>query len=94
MTKIVINTCFGGFGISDAAIEKYHEFGGCNLPEYSSDVFRDDPILVRVVEALGSKVASAKFARLKVVEIPDGTEWFISDYDGQEHVAERHNTWC
>lgn len=31
MTKIVINRCFGGFGLSDAALERYAELKGINL---------------------------------------------------------------
>jgi len=30
---------------------------------------------------------------LKVVEIPDDVEWRIHDYDGAEHVYEKHRTW-
>jgi hypothetical protein len=53
---------------------------------------RDDPLLVEAVEALGAK-ASGRCAELKVVEIPDGAEWEISEYDGNEHIAEKHRTW-
>jgi hypothetical protein len=28
-----------------------------------------------------------------VVEIPDGVEWEIAEYDGLEWVAEKHRTW-
>ncbi len=53
---------------------------------------RHDPLLVQVVEELGDK-ASGKCAKLRVVEIPDGTDYEISEYDGNEHIAERHRTW-
>jgi len=33
------------------------------------------------------------FADLKIVEIPDGTNYEIDEYDGNEHVAEVHRTW-
>lgn len=29
--KVVINICFGGFGLSDAAVERYAELKGINL---------------------------------------------------------------
>jgi hypothetical protein len=32
-------------------------------------------------------------AELEVVEIPDDVEWIIVDYDGMEHIAEKHRTW-
>jgi hypothetical protein len=60
---------------------------------YDGDIPRDDPDLVAVVEQLGKK-ANGTHAELKVVEIPDGVEWEIQEYDGSEHVAEVHRTWC
>jgi len=30
---------------------------------------------------------------LKIVEVPDDANWYIAEYDGLEHVAERHRTW-
>jgi hypothetical protein len=53
---------------------------------------RADPLLVEVVEMLG-KEANGSHASLKVVEIPDGIEWTIQEYDGLEWVAEKHRTW-
>lgn len=54
---------------------------------------RSDPILVRVVEELGSKAASGSMASLKVVEIPDDVKYYIHDYDGCETVHEEHRSW-
>lgn len=92
--KIVINTCYGGFGLSEAAHKKLTEYG---LPVNTRDSWfhdrRDHPLLVRVVEELGSKTASGEYGALKVVEIPDGTDWQIQEYDGSEHIAEKHQTW-
>ena len=31
MTKVVINTCYGGFGLSDEAVELYAKIKGINL---------------------------------------------------------------
>ena len=53
---------------------------------------RDDPILVGVVTALG-EAASTRLSKLKVVEIPDDVEYHIEEYDGLEHVSEKHRTW-
>ncbi|BDH82553.1 hypothetical protein [Lactococcus lactis] len=44
---------------------------------------RGNKDLVEVVEELGEK-ASGKYSNLKVVEIPDGASYEISDYDGIE----------
>jgi hypothetical protein len=92
MQKIVINVCHGGFGLSDTAQLKYLELAGYNIPEYHWEIARDNTYLVQVVEQMGA-VASARYSKLKVVEIPDGVEWTIMEYDGSEWVAEKHRTW-
>jgi hypothetical protein len=48
--------------------------------------------LVAVVEELG-KEANGTYSELKVVEIPSDVKWHISEYDGDEWVAENHRTW-
>lgn len=53
---------------------------------------RADPILIQVVEELGDE-ANGKCAKLRIVEIPDGVDYEISEYDGNEHVSEKHRTW-
>ncbi|CAJ5443029.1 Uncharacterised protein [Burkholderia pseudomallei] len=137
--KIVINACFGGFGLSDAAVVAYAQRKGItvyverknslmvdywtvppeqrqrDLPDgewhamssderaahnarYATehfsvrDIKRDDPDLVAVVEQLRD-AANDVFSKLVVVEIPDDVQWEISEYDGNEHVAEQHRTW-
>ncbi len=57
------------------------------------DVERHDPALVATVRKLGSK-ANGECATLAVVEIPDEVEYSIEEYDGWEHVAEKHRTWA
>lgn len=96
MTKIVINACHGGYGLSMAACK---ELGipakeGCDNCGYSMafENDRSNPALVACVEKLG-KEASGRFAELKVVEIPDDVDWEICEYDGAEWVAEKHRTW-
>lgn len=143
--KIVINKCFGGFGLSEKAvdeligkcshvelIEPIEYYGGpgsryyeANKERLSPDAWRESyerdlndqglrltrfhdgkvisdkhsddanrtcPAMVEAVERLGS-AASGPLANLKVVQIPDDVEFEISEYDGQEHVAEAHRTW-
>ena len=98
-TKIVINTCWGGFGVSDIGEAEYllRTGRGFNETRFSmddmgDDSFRTDPALVAMVEE-DSKLYSGRSASLKVVEVPADVRWYIHDYDGQEHVAERHRTW-
>ena len=53
---------------------------------------RDDPYLVEVVETLGGK-ANGRCSNLVVVEIPDGVQWEITEYDGLESIEEIHRRW-
>lgn len=85
--KVVINRCYGGFGLS----EKAKQMLGI---EYDFELEQDktNPKLVEVVEKLG-EAASAKYAELKVVEVPDDVKWGIEDYDGMETIHEVHRVW-
>jgi hypothetical protein len=56
------------------------------------DIERNDPYLVKLVEE-NSELYSGAHAELAVVEIDDGVDWEIDEYDGREHVAEKHRTW-
>lgn len=138
--KVVINKCYGGFGLSEAAMQRYAELKGLTLyPEvdpkfpgssfvtywivppsergpfvgddewaaasleerqasnkrwgqqtlYDRYINRDDPALVQVVEELGD-AANGGFARLRVVDVPDGVEWELDEYDGVESIHEVH----
>lgn len=93
--KIVINKCFGGFGLSKEAIKMLkdlncpHLEGNLTSHRYAN---RDCPKLVEVVEKLKDK-SFGGLSKLKVVTIPDGLDWEITDYDGQETIEEVHRSW-
>jgi hypothetical protein len=53
---------------------------------------RSDAVLVQVVESMGEK-ADGACADLRVVEIPDGIEYEIDEYDGLESIHETHRSW-
>lgn len=109
MTEIVINSCYGGFGLSDAAILKMRKLAGhwgitpflakemydpANKSYFSPrEVDRDSPILISAIKAIGEKAAGSAYAELKIVTIPDDVVWQIEEYDGLEWVAEAHRTW-
>lgn len=146
--KVIINKCYGGFGISTTALielvkrdakcldkftpkkyyggenEKYRgkdeweskwekDFSEFNKLEHGfysnkwySLVYKDgllysverdektrtDKDLIELVETLREK-SFGNHAQLEVVEIPDGIEFEIDEYDGIEHIAEKHRTW-
>jgi hypothetical protein len=128
--KVVINTCYGGFGISTECAKRYFELKGLTVYEMPSsfctqyllvpleefevqyeldkknsyyeksnamcfsfyNIERDDPFLIQAVEELGEE-ASDRYSELRIVEIPDGIDYTIEDYDGKEWIAETHRTW-
>ena len=91
--RIVINDCYGGFGLSQRAKIEYCRMAGIDEKDcYVRDIPRDDPYLVKIVKDLGM-AANGDHANLKIVEVPGDVEWFISEYDGAEWVAEKHRTW-
>jgi len=93
MTKVVINTCYGGFGLSEESLEDYKKRKNITDENfYHWDIPRDCPHLVAMVEEGGTNVDGI-YSELKVVDIPDDANWYIEEYDGMEHVAERHMTW-
>ena len=93
MPKIVINTCFGGFGLSESSLEDYKKRKNITDENfYHWNIPRDCPDLVAMVEEGGTDVDGI-YSELKVVDVPDDVNWFIHEYDGMEHVAERHRTW-
>lgn len=128
--KVVINKCYGGFGLSDAAQLEIHKrgcdhskllapsayFGANHELEMAriaaghrlfetpvvdgkilDDCHRDNdarkcPVLAAVVSEMGEK-ANGNYSDLKVVEIPDGVEFVVSDYDGHEAIHQKHEVW-
>ena len=86
--KVVINGCYGGFGLS----RKAREMLGIDSKYCYVDIDRHDARLVDVVETLGED-ANGDCANLKIVEIPDDVDYIIEEYDGLEWVSEPHRTW-
>jgi hypothetical protein len=106
--KIVINKCYGGFSISKEAAQfmanrgnkrankeltTWDSWSGHGYVEGMDGGYdRADPDLVAAVKKLGDK-ANGTYADLSVVEIPDGIEYTMEEYDGIEWIAEKHRTW-
>ena len=87
MKKVVLNKCFGGYGLS----EKAYEFLGLPWDGYGFDYVdhddRENPKLVECVETLGGE-ASGRFADLVVEEFDDYNYVYrIHDYDGYESLV-------
>lgn len=94
--KIIINRCYGLFDLSEKGIKSVNLLkkrrGLPPLPEDLKGV-REDPEVISLVEKDSSGSRNQHCAHLKVVEIPDGIDWEIQDYDGMEWIAEVHRTW-
>jgi hypothetical protein len=93
--RIVINRCYGGFGLSNLAAKRYRELAW--IPEeelfWTYDIPRDSAILLQVIDELGAQESSGPHAELKVIEVPEGVKWHIGEYDGMEWIAENHRKW-
>jgi hypothetical protein len=90
---IVINDCYGGFGLSERAIREYKKMADITDSDfYDRDIPRDDPYLIKIIKEMGM-AANGPHANLKIVEIPGDVEWLVQEYDGVEWVAEKHRTW-
>jgi hypothetical protein len=57
-----------------------------------NDIDRDDSDLIKVVEEFG-KEANDDYSELVIIEIPDGVDWEIDEYDGYETIHEKHRSW-
>lgn len=93
--KVCYNRCFGGFGLSEAALTILRGIGVMSYKSYSDDelfdqysIPRHHPDLIRVVEMLGTKDASAIYADLGIYDLGDSNRYRIDEYDGQETVIE------
>lgn len=83
--KIIINKCFGGFGVKEEILKDL------NLENVNEDELRLNEDLIKMLE--DNKNIGDCASELKVVEIPDDVKYIICDYDGKEHIAEQHRTW-
>ena len=80
--KIVVNDCFGGFSLSDFAVEKL------GLEDEYDDVERTDARLIALIDEFGSEACSGDYAELMIQEIPDSaTDWESDEYDGAESIT-------
>ena len=94
--KVVINGCYGGFGLSQLAlnilyknhpdmVEVYEDYLGNEKMYLKYEVVRHDKRLIEVVETLGSEDASGDFANL-VIETIYNPVYRVSEYDGYESI--------
>lgn len=78
--KIVLNKCYGGFGIK-------HKYKDQFRIASSDEISRTDKRLIAIIESLGTNEVSAIRSELKVIEIPDNVYYEIIKYDGYEYIV-------
>lgn len=99
--RIAVNKDYGGFGLSKEAYRmlgiKWDGYGylenkdlGIESDNYLA--YRTDERLIKVIEELGKK-ASGQMACVVIIEIPDGIDFEIDNYDGIETIHEKHRSW-
>ena len=84
--KVAFNGCYGGFGLSDKAVDRLKELGV--KYDYHSEyeyMPRHHPLLIQVIEELG-KEASGDYSNLCISKI-DSPLYKIDEYDGSESVV-------
>jgi len=54
---------------------------------------RTSPALIKLIETKGADWCGGPYTKFKIVKIPDGIEYEISDYYGMEAVHEKHRVW-
>lgn len=74
-------------------IEDYKDYDGhpaftidgkCDYVSY--DILRDNSDMIQIFEEKGSEFVSGFCSELILVEIPDGCQYRIGEYDGIEHI--------
>lgn len=76
MTKIVVNRCFGGFSLSDRAIEMYLKLKGKNCFRYVDNYKPLMYTFQSIVNDCDTVYYSTKFLGQSFVNWPDNHEYF------------------
>jgi hypothetical protein len=99
VNKVVVNRCYGGFGLSLAACVMAEVKGlkidwyDCNVLSRAKGVYRGsrhDPRLIAVIEELGIEASTGEYAQLEIIELK-GNSYRIEEYDGVETLHEPHS---
>lgn len=96
MYKVVINSCYGGFGLSEEAsdllyskypdmLEVYKGYNREEIKYLKHEIERHDKRLIEVIEELGVEKSSGDYAKLYIEEI-ETPMYRITEYDGFEDI--------
>ena len=97
---VAINCCYGGFSLSDKAVEELRKrIDDPKIEKYSFESYNDvytrhHPVLIEVIKELGEE-ANGPFAKIKIVYIEEKYKdhYSVKEYDGMESVSIRYHTY-
>lgn len=86
--KILINGCYGGFGISDEAKAEYERRTGEKISYDCDNDNRYNPILIQIREEFGRDRFSGDYASIHIKTIDEIYKdyYTINEYDGIESI--------
>jgi hypothetical protein len=89
---VMYNTCYGGFSLSDAAVDEFRRRCPEALEVNARNVERHDPVMVQIVREMGAK-ANGMCAKIELKRIPAEYQnhYKIGEYDGLEGVQLQYN---
>ena len=92
--EIMVNTCYGGFSISEAAMDEYRRRCPDRQEFEYYHIDRHDPVMVEIVKELGTR-ANGLVAQIELRRIPAlyAGHYSIGEYDGMENVVIHRNTY-
>jgi hypothetical protein len=84
--QVLYNSCYGGWCISEKAMQLYTLRKTTNSNNYLSK--RNDPVLIQIYNELGNDFDENKYSKTAISKIPKKYEnyYFIYEYDGLESV--------
>ncbi len=77
--------------MGDTHIRDWRDENCCTDEFYikNDDASRTDPVLINIIEKYGNQNVHGCHAPT-VIEVPDGVEWVVYEYDGLETLHEKH----
>jgi len=90
-TRVILNTNFGGYRLTDQVAEKWKRITGIRdkMIEFSCDIKdRTDPVLISIIEKIGCDKAGADCSEItiKTINIPLGYTFGIKERGGLESI--------
>ncbi len=84
--KVLINSCYGGFGYSEEFVEHLITKNLVPKTANSYNIPRDNQEIIEEAIKFGLEKANGWASKLEVVEILDGAQYSINEYDGFESI--------